>query len=292
MQKFFSSEIKKIETNSANYPKPLKKLPDCPSTLYFRGELLENERYFAIVGTRRCSDYGKEIAFSFAKELTKAGFVIVSGMARGIDSFAHKGALSVNGRTIAVLGTGLNEEVIYPRENLGLAKEIIAKGGCLISEYAPEISGSRFTFPQRNRIISGLSLGILVVEAKFGSGSLITARHAIKQGKKIFAIPGSIYSLNSKGTNDLIKKGAILTEKPNDILKELNVQQLNLPIQPSNKPQTKQPIENVLRNGALHIDKIIELTKLSPQEVSGMLSLMEIENKIKNLGGNIYALVG
>jgi len=292
MQKFFLSEIKKIEPNSVNYPKSLKKISAVPETLYFRGKLLENERYFAIVGTRRCSDYGKEIAFSFAKELTKAGFVIVSGMARGIDSFAHKGALSVNGRTIAVLGTGLNEEVIYPRENLGLAKEIIAKGGCLISEYAPEISGSRFTFPQRNRIISGLSLGILVVEAKFGSGSLITARHAIKQGKKIFAIPGSIYSLNSKGTNDLIKKGAILTEKPNDILKELNVQQLNLPIQPSNKPQTKQPIENVLRNGALHIDKIIELTKLSPQEVSGMLSLMEIENKIKNLGGNIYALVG
>jgi len=289
MQRFFSSAIKKIKSESADYPKSLKKLSDFPKTLYFRGKPLQNERCFAIVGTRRCSDYGKEIAFSFAKELTKIGLVIVSGMARGIDSFAHKGALSVNGRTIAVLGTGLNENVIYPKENLGLAKEIIDKGGCLISEYAPDISGSRFTFPQRNRIISGLSLGILVVEAKFGSGSLITARHAIKQGKKIFAIPGSVYSANSKGTNDLIKNGAVLVEKPNDILASLNIQQLHLPIQNHKKPKNEQTIENALANGALHIDKIIEQTKLSPQEVSGMLSLMEIENKIKNLGGNIYA---
>ena len=225
MQRFFSGQIENVKSNSANYPKPLKKLTDCPSTLYFRGKLLQNERCFAIVGTRRCSDYGKEIAFSFAKELTKAGLVIVSGMARGIDTFAHKGALEAGGRTIAVLGTGLAEKTIYPQENLGLAKQILDQSGCLISEYPPEYPGSRYTFPQRNRIIAGLSSGVLVVEAKYKSGALITARYAEKQDKKIFAIPGSIYSLNSKGPHSLIQHGALLVEKPNDILKALNIQQ-------------------------------------------------------------------
>lgn len=294
MQKLFLNQIQSVELGDESYPELLKKIPGMPSTLYFRGKLLANEACFAIVGTRRCSDYGKEIAFSFAKELSKAGITIVSGMARGIDTFAHKGALSVNGRTIAVFGTGLNEEVIYPKENIGLAKDIVSKGGCLISEYSHEIRGSKFTFPQRNRIVSGLSLGVLVVEAKFGSGSLITARIAQKQNKKIFAIPGSIYSLNSKGTNDLIKNGSLLVEKPNDILKALGMQRLDLPTQsPTSNPsqQIEQLIVDTLQNGGLHIDKIIEQTKLSSGEVSGILSLMEIESKIKNLGGNVYALI-
>lgn len=297
MQRFFSNEIEKIESNSANYPKSLKKLPDFPSTLYFRGKLLQNEICFAIVGTRRCSDYGKEIAFSFAKGLTRAGLVIVSGMARGIDTFAHKGAVEAGGRTIAVLGTGLAEKTIYPQENLNLSKKIIETGGCLISEYPPEYPGSKYTFPQRNRIIAGLSLGVLVVEAKYKSGALITASYAKKQGKKLFAVPGSIHSLNSKGPHSLIRQGALLVEKPQDILKALNIQQLPLTYMSvsdtDNKGNnsTEMAIMKALNEENLHIDKIIEKTNLTAAEVSSCLSLMEIENKIKNLGGNIYALI-
>ncbi|NQU82892.1 MAG: DNA-protecting protein DprA [Parcubacteria group bacterium] len=230
---FFSlqHDIKKIECGDvgANYPEGLLKINKPLSSLYFRGNLgvLQNRNCFAIVGTRRCSDYGKEIAFSFARELAQAGLVIVSGMARGIDTSAHQGALEAGGITIAVLGTGLAEKTIYPQDNMGLAKKILENNGCLVSEYPPEYPGSKYTFPQRNRIISALSLGVLVIEAKSRSGALITADCAKKQGKKLFATPGNIFSLNSKGPHELIKQGAILVEKPKDILEELKIQQLH-----------------------------------------------------------------
>ena len=215
-------EIRKIGIENREYPKLLKKIEDSPKSLYIKGEI-PNGPCFAIVGTRQCSSYGKRIALEIASNLTEAGFIIVSGMARGIDTFAHKGCLEAGGKTIAVLGTGLDEKSIYPKENLTLSHEILEKGGCLISEYAPETSVHKSNFPQRNRIISGLSLGILVIEAKIKSGTLITARWAELQKRKVFATPGSIYSLNSKGPHLLIKKGAILVEKTEDILKELIV---------------------------------------------------------------------
>ncbi len=304
--------IEEIESNDEKYPQLLKEIPDAPSIIYVRGTLLPNETCFAIVGTRRASDYGKEIAFSFAQSLTQAGLTIVSGMARGIDTFAHRGALEAvsphqnfwcggKGRTIAVLGTGLSERVIYPQENLGLAKKILGKGGCLISEYPPKTHGDKFTFPKRNRLISAMSLGVLVVEAKFGSGALITAKWAKKQERKVFAIPGSIHSKNSQGPNWLIKKGAILTEKPEDILQALKLQNLSI-FQKQNQDLFSQSQENVingseqkiliaLTQGSLHIDRIIETTNLSPQTVSATLSLLEINNKVKNLGANVYAII-
>lgn len=287
-------EIKTIDIKSELYPSILKKIPSQPSTLYIRGEMLPDENCFGIVGTRRCSDYGKEIAFSFAKELAGNGLTIISGIARGIDTFAHKGALEAMGRTIAVLGTGLDEKSIYPQENLGLARKILESNGCLISEYPAGTHGSRFTFPQRNRIISGLSLGILVVEAKFGSGALITAKLAKKQGRKVFAVPGLIQSKNSQGPHYLIKQGAMLVTKPEDILKELKIEQLPLtrssPQSVGGENETENKILEILKCGNLHIDEIIEKTKLSSHVVSASLSLMEIENKLKNLGENVYAL--
>jgi len=216
-------EIKIIKLEDKNYPLLLKKIFNPPKTLYVRGEMLRNEKCFAIVGTRRCSEYGKDIAFSIARDLSKAGLIIVSGMAIGIDTWAHKGALDANGRTIAVLGTGIDEKTIYPRENIKLSQKILENKGCLISEYPAETRGTKFSFPERNRIISGLSLGVLVVEANFGSGALITARYAKEQNKKVFAIPGSIHSINSRGCHDLIKKGARLVVNANDILKELSL---------------------------------------------------------------------
>jgi DNA processing protein len=284
--------IKSVNIKHNLYPEILKKIPNPPKILYFRGKLLKNETCFAIVGTRRCSDYGKEVAFSFARHLARAELTIVSGMARGIDTFAHKGALEVGARTIAVLGTGLDEKSIYPQENLKLAKKILENGGCLISEYPPETPGSQFTFPRRNRIISGMSLGVLVVEAKLKSGALITADWARKQKRKVFAIPGSLHSLNSKGPHLLIKKGiAKLVDNPDDILKELNRPCLTSGVkQLKGGSEEENLILEVLKEGNLSIDKIIEKTKLPPQKVSSVLSLMEIENKVKNLGGNIYAL--
>jgi len=214
-------KIQKINVEDKQYPELLKKISEPPRILYFRGKLLPNENCFAIVGTRLCSDYGKQMALEISGDLTESGFTIISGLAEGIDTHSHLAAVGREKRTLAVLGTGLDEKSIYPQSNLKLAKRILETGGCLISEYPPGTHGTKFTFPKRNRIISGMSLGVLVVEAKRKSGSLITAMWAKRQGKKVFAVPGHVHSLNSKGCHYLIKKGAILVENANDILKEL-----------------------------------------------------------------------
>jgi len=289
-------EIKKISIKDADYPKALKKIKNAPPIIYYQGKIAPEELCFAIVGTRRCSSYGKQIALDFAKDLTNAGLTIVSGLAPGIDTFAHKSALEQKKRTIAVLGTSLDEKSFYPKENLELSRKIIEFGGCLISEYPPGTRGNRFTFPNRNRIISGLSLGVLVVEAKRRSGALITANYGLSQEKKVFAAPGSIYSKNSQGCHELIKKGAELVDNASDILKELN---LLAPLDKLSKEQTgtgnvppeEKLILDALKEESLHIDKIIERTKLSASVVAGMLTIMEIEKKVRSLGGNIYAIM-
>ena len=178
-------KIQKVSIEDKQYPKILKEIPEPPKVLYFRGQLLPNENCFAIVGTRRCSDYGKQIALEIAGNLTIAGLTIVSGLAEGIDTYSHLAAVEKGKRTIAVLGTGVDEKSLYPQSNLKLAKSILETGGCLISEYPPGTHGSKFTFPERNRIISGMSLGVLVIEAKQKSGALITAMWAKRQGKNL-----------------------------------------------------------------------------------------------------------
>ena len=279
-------KIEKISIENKNYPQILKKIKNPPKVIYFSGKILPKEKCFAIVGTRRCSPYGKEIAFQIAKDLTEAGLTIVSGMAPGIDTFAHKGALEAKGRTIAVLGTGIDEKSIYPKSNLKLTKEILKSGGALISEYPPGTKGAKFTFPKRNRIISGLSLGILVVEARLKSGALITAKYAIEQKRKVFAIPGSIFSQTSKGCHFLIKRGAKLVEEAKDILEELKIK----PKIEKKKENEENVILKVLKGGALSLEEIVQKTKLSPSKVISLISLLEIEGKIKNLGNNVYAL--
>jgi len=296
-------EIKTININDENYPKLLKEIKDAPEVIYYRGKILpsalgqnfdvgKNENCLAIVGTRMYSSYGKQIALEIAEDLAEAGLTIVSGLAPGIDTFAHQAVVENKKRTIAVLGTGLDEESIYPKSNLKLAQKILENGGCLISEYPPGTPGSKFTFPTRNRIISGLSLGVLVVEAKQKSGALITAHHAFYQNRKVFAVPGPIHSSNSKGCHFLIKQGAKLVENANDILKELN---LPLPTPGIGYSVTGEtPEENLiliaLKEEALDIDKIIEKTKLSAAKVASTLAILEIKGKVRNLGGNIYAL--
>lgn len=285
-------EIKTITIKDKKYPELLKKIINPPEILYVRGELNPNEQCFAVVGTRMCSPYGKQVALEIAGDLAEAGLIIVSGLAPGIDTFAHTAAVERNKRTIAVLGTGLDEKSIYPQSNLKLAQRILETGGCLISEYPPGTPGSKFTFPQRNRIISGLSIGVLVVEAKQKSGALITADWAKKQGRKIFAVPGPVHSLNSKGPHYLIKAGTKLVENANDILKELNLSLLKLGFNKTVRGENEEEnlILEVLKEESLYIDKIIEKTKLSAAEVAGTLAILEIKGKVSNLGRNIYAI--
>jgi len=283
-------EIKEISIKDKNYPKLLKEISDPPKVLYFLGEIKENENRFAIVGTRLCSNYGKQVALEIAGDLAEAGLTIVSGLAPGIDTFSHLATVERKKRTIAVLGTGLDEKSIYPQSNLKLANKIIETGGCLISEYPSGTRGTQFTFPQRNRIISGLSLGVLVIEAKMKSGALITAEWARKQKRKVFAIPGSIYSSNSKGCHYLIKQGTKLIESANDILEELNLVQTRKTEVVSGETEEENLILEALKEESSYIDKIIEKTNLPASRVIANLAILEIKGKVRNLGGNSYAI--
>jgi len=283
-------QIKSFSIEDKNYPALLKKISHPPKILYVKGEVFENELCFGIVGTRRFSSYGKQVALEIGGDLAEVGLIIVSGLAPGIDTFSHRTALERKKRTIAVLGTGLDEESIYPRSNLKLAREIVKQGGALISEYPAGTRATHFTFPQRNRIIAGLSLGILAIEGKIKSGSLITANWAFSQGRKVFAVPGPIYSSNSKGPHYLIKRGAKLVESAEDILQELNLSGKNKKGEIKAETKEENLIIKTLSEGSLYVDEIIEKTKLSASIINKNLIAMEIKGKVKNLGGNIYAI--
>ncbi len=286
-------EIKEITIENENYPQLLKKITTPPKVLYLKGEIKNDEFCFAIVGTRQCSSYGKQATLEIAGNLSDLGITVVSGLAPGIDTFAHRATIERGKRTIAVLGTGIDEKSLYPKENIQLSRKIVELGGCLISEYPPGTRGTNFTFPQRNRIISGLSQGVLVVEAKEKSGSLITANYAFLQKRKVFAIPGPIYSSNSRGPHILIKKGARLVDSVGDILEELNL--TSLQSEYKNEIGGENPEENlildVLKEESLYIDKIIEKTKLPAAKTASTLAVLEIKGKVRNLGGNIYAFM-
>lgn len=209
------NNIKIININEREYPQALKKIYDPPISLYVRGNIEKlNNKNIGIVGCRECTTYGKKSAEYFAYNLSKQNINIVSGLAKGIDSYAHLGSLNT-GNTIAVLGNGL--DMIYPKENLELANEIIKRGGTIISEYPCGTKPDKMKFPARNRIISGISSGIIVIEAKEKSGTLITVDFALEQGRDVFVVPGNINSINSVGTNDLIKQGARLVTTYEDV---------------------------------------------------------------------------
>lgn len=210
------NKIGMITILDQDYPENLKNLYDPPIVLFYKGNRkLINQQGIAIIGCRECSDYGRKIADEFSYKLSKNGKVIISGMAKGIDAYAHKGCLNAKGKTIAVLGNGIDQ--IYPKENINLYNEILEKQGLIISEYIMGTKPNKMNFPARNRIISGLANEILVIEAKKKSGTLITVDFGLEQGKEIFVIPGNISSPNSEGTNELIKQGAYIVTCVEDI---------------------------------------------------------------------------
>jgi len=222
MERLSKQGINLITLQDKDYPKLLKEIYDPPAILYVRGNLQSNDKCFGVVGTRKLSLYGSEIAGLITADLAKSGLTIVSGLAKGIDTIAHQTALRTNNRTIAVLGSGVDKASVYPFDNQSLAEKI-SRNGAVISEFPIETQPLPQNFPQRNRIVSGLSLGILVIEAPEKSGALITARNALEQNRDVFAIPGPIISKNSFGPNNLIKMGAKLVSQAEDILEELNL---------------------------------------------------------------------
>lgn len=217
MNKF--KNISLLTYKDSKYPERLKQIEGYPICLFCKGDInLLNNISIAIVGSRKCTAYGKQITATFASAMAKKGFTIISGGARGIDTYAHLGALAVGGKTIMVLGNSL--EYVYPPENKNLEERILRNGGLIVSEYMAGTRPSKYTFPQRNRIISGLSNGVLIIEAMKNSGALITVDFALEQGKNVFAVPGNITNEYSKGCNEIIKQGAKLVTTLQDILEE------------------------------------------------------------------------
>lgn len=281
------------------YPKLLREIPDSPETLYTRGHFdwTKPISCIAIVGSRKHSPYGVQVAKQLAEDLTEAGLTVVSGMAFGIDSVAHRGALDANGETLAVLGSGIDDASLTPVSHFQLAQKIMAQGA-LLSEYPPGTPATPGSFPMRDRIIAGLCLGTIVIEAGEKSGSLITAHCALDYNREVFAVPGSIFSPYSIGTNDLIKHGAKVVTGVTDILEELNLESMTASPHEtgsSEKISTLSPEEqtifSVLSKEPLHIDKIIKISNLKAPIVSSLLALLEIKGLAKNLGGMHYVRV-
>lgn len=280
--------IKKITLKDFDYPSLLKEIPDPPAVLYILGDLPDEKLpRLAIVGTRKATSSGCLIAKALAKELSEAGFIIVSGLAMGIDTASHEGVVASRGKTVAVLGNGLNK--IYPHLNENLAEKILELGGAIISEYPPNEPAFPSNFLARNRIVSGLCLGTIVVEAPERSGSLVTARLALEQNREVFVVPGPANHPNYAGSHQLIRDGARLIVSAKDILADLNIN----PPAPEKKFSLEE--ESVLKiflknKKSLSIDKIIELTKLDSQTVNKTIAFLVIKGIIKETLGR-YSLI-
>ena len=289
LEKLKRAGIRVLTWEDPGYPELLLQIHDPPPVLYVRGELTAEDTWaVAVVGTRNASNYGREAAKVLASDLARAGVTIVSGLARGIDSEAHRAALDAGGRTIAVLGSGL--DVIYPWEHRKLASEI-TEHGALVSEYALGVQPEAANFPPRNRIISGLSRGILVVEAGERSGALITADFAADQGRDVFAVPGSIFQRGSQGTNRLIRDGAAPVFSAADLLEALNLTAVATHVEAQMlfpADETEANLLNVLANEPIHVDEVGRATGLSIAVVSSTLALMELKGLVRQVGGMQY----
>ncbi len=294
MDGLLSQGIDCVTIEDETYPDRLRNISNPPYLLYTKGDIsLLKEFCIGAVGSRAATAYGKRVAFNFGRELAGQDIVTVSGMARGIDAEVHKGTLAGKGKTIAVLGSGIN--IIYPKDNTNLYREI-AETGLIISEIAPGYPPEPGNFPARNRIISGLSYGVLVIEAKIRSGALITIDFALEQGRDVFAIPGPITSQNSEGTNNLIKQGAKPTTCIEDILEEYydirgqnshQVMQNELPLLEDDEVK----LVNVLDFTPSHFDQILTDTNLSVGELSMLLLNLEFKGIVKSMPGNYYVKV-
>lgn len=289
-------KIEKIEFSDEQYPRLLRNIKNPPKQLYILGnaELLNNYG-IAVIGSRNCTEIGAKNARKFAEQLSSVGICINSGMARGIDTQAHIGAMKEAGKTVAVLGCGLNN--IFPKENTKLFNDILENGGAIISEYEPNEEAESKKFIQRNRIVSGMSIGVLVVEAAINSGTGITARFARQEGKPVFAIPHNINEKLGKGTNHLLQLGAKCVLDAQNILdeyiflKDLKIHNLNETKLDLNKiPNEYKDIYMCIENKSCNIDTICKLTSKSITDVNAILTMMELDGLIKRLPGNIYDL--
>lgn len=292
LKDFDKTGMKAVVYKDAGYPDPLKEIDDSPIVLYMKGDYQPEDRYgIAVVGSRKHSDYGEAVTRKITGELSSSGFTIISGLARGIDTLAHKSALTAGGRTIAVLGSGL--DVYYPAENKGLMEKI-AQAGCVISEFPPGTKPNRENFPRRNRLISGLSMGVLVVEATADSGSLITATCALEQNKEVFAVPGNITSMNSEGTNKLIRQGAKTVLAAQDIIEELapvlkgfiragNRQELDISDQ-------EKTVCNILTGEPKHIDLLSRESGIMVSKLLEHLLSLELKGIARQLNGKRFYL--
>jgi DNA processing protein len=291
LERVFQLGVRLLTWDSPNYPSLLRNIPDPPPVLYIKGKLLPRDEWgLAVVGTRRATVYGREATRSLVGGLAAGGVTIVSGLAHGIDTFAHRTALEAGGRTIAVLGSGV--DIIYPAENRKLAG-LITTNGVVVSEYPLGTQPEGGNFPRRNRIISGLSLGVLVVEGSKRSGAMITADYAAEQGREIFAVPGNILSPKSAGPNQLIQQGAKLVTTIGDILEELNLTMVTeqaeaREIIPDN--ETEAVLLEHLSAEPIHVDELGRATGLPISQVASTLTLMELKGKIRQVGGMNYVI--
>lgn len=286
-------KIKYITYNDKNYPENLRGLEDAPLILYVLGDLKSDDiNAVAIVGSRKMTSYGREVASKFAYELSGMGISIVSGLAFGVDAAAHIATLEAGGRGVAVLASGL--DIVTPASNTELAKRLVKNGGAIVSEYPLGTSPLRTFFPSRNRIISGLSKAVLVVEGARKSGTLLTASAAAEQGRQVFAVPGQITSPMSEASHYLIKNGAKIVTSVDDIVEELDMQftvdrQKVEKVMPTDKVEIN--LIEILENEPLHLDDIGRISGLQVNDVSAKLTVMELKGLVRNMGSGIYKKV-
>jgi DNA processing protein len=291
LAKYAQGDIHVITWDDPGYPKLLRQIDDPPPVLYYTGTLTDEDAWsIALVGTRRATVYGRQAAEQLASDLANNHLTIISGLARGIDGFAHQAAIKAGGRTIAILGCGV--DVYYPPEHRKLAQEIV-EHGALISDYPPGTQPDSMNFPPRNRIISGMSLGVVVVEADEKSGALITSDFAAEQGREVFAVPGNIFSRSSKGTNKLIQKGAKLVLSIADILDELNLSMVSSyvsaqEVAPEN--ETERLLMSRLSHEPTLTDELVNSLNMPTEVITSTLALMELKGLVRQASGTSYIL--
>ncbi|RPH62033.1 MAG: DNA-protecting protein DprA [Chloroflexi bacterium] len=292
VEKVTAAGIRILTWDDTEYPSHLKEIDQPPPVLYLRGEFTAEDNWaVAVVGTREVTPYGRQVTEELASVLAHNGVTVVSGLARGMDAIAHSAALKAGGRTLAVLGSGVDK--VYPPENRQMAEKIIAQGAVL-SDYAPGTPPESTNFPPRNRIISGLSMAVVVVEAGDTSGALITAEFSVEQGRDVFAVPGSIYGPQSRGANRLISNGAKMLLKPQDVLEALDLTR-NVERREIRKIIPADAIEasllDVLGAEPLHVDEIRGQTGLPIEKVSAALTMMELKGMVRQVGGMNYVAI-
>lgn len=283
-----NEKINKITINSKIYPHLLRLIKNPPKTLYYQGDFsLCNSLCLAVVGARKATPYGKWAAYNIARRAAEHGVTIVSGMASGIDSASHRGALDGNGKTIAVLGCGI--DICYPKNNKELMKRIKV-GGLILSEYPPGTKPLPFQFPMRNRIISGLSQGVVIAEAGLNSGSLITAECALDQGREVYAVPGNINNIYSIGTNKLIQDGATPLVVVDDILTALGIDKKKeeLKGRTSLGKDERELLDLITERGEVNLDYLCKLTGKTPAQVGALVTILEIKGNVQTSLGKIF----